>query len=159
MKQGELSTWLKTVIIFLAVIICVTVVYIGPNILEWRSSLNPELAYIYPLGMVTLISVLIPIIIALVFSWIICCEIKKNNSFSMKNSNLLKYIAICAIIDSVIFFISILTMFLFKSVDLTILVINFILLFSSIFAAVLMAVLSHLTEKAAQLKAENDLTI
>ena len=159
MKQSELSKWLKTVIVFLVIIACTTVFYIGPTIIGWRASLHPEWKFLSILGFGTSIIAIFPIMVAFGFSWVICDEIKKDNSFSMKNSRLLKYIANCLILDSVIFFMSLLMLFFFKYFDFTMIMINVILFFSFMFIAIIMAVLSHLTEKAAIIKSENELTI
>ena len=111
----------------------------------------PWLSFIWLLG--------IPCYIVLVIFWGICDEIRKDNSFSMKNAKALAIISKLAMVDSILCFSGIVTFSMFQMMHISILVLGILVVSVGIAISVIAAALGHLVQKASKLKDENDLTI
>jgi len=156
MKRVGLVRTLKGTIIFLAAMsaFCYTVVF--PNSvydLGW----DPEVAWLVKPGIIAVSLSAIPIAIALVLFWQICTEIGRDNSFCHKNASRLTGIGFCALIDTAYCAVGTVTLELL--VGSPVWVIGLMVCILGLAIALTSFLLSHLVLKAADLKAENDLTI
>ena len=120
---------------------------------------NPEFSNCYIPWLAVLLISAIPCYWGLYFGWKIAAEIGKDNSFSMENALYLKNISILAALDSVYFFVANLVLMIINMNHPGIFLISLLVVFAGIAVTVAAAALSHLVKKAADIKAENELTI
>lgn len=152
MKQHEMANWLKGITIFTGVVGLIILVAIIPTVVVGFITLNDKL--FQPMTLFIWGSAM-PVYICLFKVWQMCKNIENNNSFCHQNAKLLKEISLLAILDTVLYLIS---LAFFMDNILYILFVMCVVAVG-IFMAVLTVALSHLTTKAAVIKAENDLTI
>ena len=101
----------------------------------------------------------VPGFIALFLAWKIFAEIGRNNSFCTENAKRLRLISRLALLDTVLYMALAVVMFSFGLIHPSVLlVLTAVILFGSAMT-IAGAALSHLTQKAADMKADNDLTI
>ena len=100
-----------------------------------------------------------PCYISLGFGWSIATEIGRDNSFSYKNANSLRIISILAATDAVFFFLGNLLFLVLNMNHPGVLLFSCLLVFLGASISAASACLSHLVQKAAKLREENDLTI
>ena len=157
MKRLGLVRTLKGTIIFLTVMTIFFYIVVFPNRVVEFGCLNEENAWMVEPGIIAVSLSAIPIAIALVLFWNICTEIGKDNSFCHKNANRLTGIGFCALTDTAYCAVGTVTLEILAGSPVWVLG----LMVCSIGLAIALAafLLSHLVLKAADLKAENDLTI
>ena len=157
MKRVGLVRTLKGVIVFLALMVAVYYIEIFPDRIREMGRQNANVAWLVTPGIIAVSVSAIPIAAALILFWKICTEIGKDNSFCHQNARWLSGIGVCALIDTGYCAIG--------TVTLEFLVGSPIWLLGTAVCVVGLAIalaaflLSHLVLKAADLKAENDLTI
>lgn len=159
MNQSNLSKWLK--IITAGTAICGLILFfvvIPSRGFSWADA-YPEYAYGYLAWQIFFWIAGIPCFFALGYFWRICTEIGKDNSFSEVTAKLLVRISWLAAIDTLFFFVGNIVFAFLSMTPIWVLFLSFIADFVGIAVAVLAAALSHLVYKAAELKAEAELTI
>lgn len=159
MKRIELSKWLKFIIAFSALIGIFLCLFIAPDLGREAVSMNPELHYMYWPSLIFIWITAVPFYTALFKLWSICEEIYKDNSFCMKNAVRLKDVCKLALSECILYLLAIILLSFYKVLHPGILIIILFIIFIGISVAVVSAALSHLVEKASDLKDENDLTI
>lgn len=157
MKQKELSIALKAIITLcgaiLAVLACIVLPMSGFHLIDRF----PEATGLIWSAMIFLWITCIPVLVVLVLVWQIATQIGKNNSFSLENAHHLKLICILSITDTLLyFFAAIVLLFLRNPLPL---LFTILILCVGIAISVVSAVFSHLVQKGAEMKAEQDLTI
>lgn len=157
MKRVGLVRTLKGVIVFLAVMVAVYYVEIFPARIQEMGLLEPDLAWLVTPGIIAISLSAVPIAIALVLFWMICTEIGRDNSFCHKNARWLSGIGICALTDTGYCAVGTVTLELIAGSPVWLLGTAVCVVGLAIALAAFL--LSHLVLKAADLKAENDLTI
>ena len=155
-NQNGLKTWLRVGIVFFGLVCLAAFCLLIPMSIMGRSETLFE-------GHGTLLTVfaeiaVIPCILAMISAWKITIEIGKDNSFSKENVKNMKHIAFYSLAEGT--YLLILSVWfavnsLDKGIDGLFLA---ALLFSLISGAVALAAfcLSHLIQKAAKIKEEND---
>lgn len=159
MSQKSLSKWLKAIIAGMAVCGAIIYLYLIPVWGKGVAEANPEFSYCYIPWLAVILITAIPCYWGLYFGWKISSEIGKDNSFSMENAWYLKNISILAALDSVYFFLANLVLMVIGMNHPSIFLLSLFVVFAGIAITVAAAALSHLVRKAAELKAENELTI
>lgn len=159
MSQKNLSNWIKGIIAGMAVCGAIIYFYLIPLWGRGVAEAYPEFSYCYIPWLVVLFISAVPCYGALYFGWRIAAEIGKDNSFSKKNALFLKNISILAILDSVYFFGANLVLMILGMNHPGIFLVSLFVVFAGIAVTVAAAVLSHLVQKAADIKEENELTI
>ncbi|MDE7244450.1 MAG: DUF2975 domain-containing protein [Oscillospiraceae bacterium] len=157
MQRVGLVRTLKGVIIFLAVMAAIYYIEIFPDRIEEIVRQNANMAWLVTPGIIAISISAIPIAIALVLFWKICTEIGRDNSFCHKNARWLSGIGVCAMIDTGYCAIGTVTLELITGSPVWLLGTAVCVVGLAIALAAFL--LSHLVLKAADLKAENDLTI
>ena len=157
MKRLGLVRTLKGTIIFLAVMTLFCYIVVFPNRIKEFGLQNADSAWMVEPGIAAVSLSAIPIAIALVLFWNICTEIGKDNSFCHRNANRLTGIGFCALTDTAYCAVGTVTLEILAGSPVWVLG----LMVCTIGLAIALAafLLSHLVLKAADLKAENDLTI
>lgn len=159
MTQKSLSTWLRGIILGIAV--CGIVIYacVLPMLGKDLVQANPEFAYCYYPWLIILWISAIPCYLALYNGWKITTEIARDHSFCKENSIYLRQISMLALIDSGYFFVANLVLLFLNMNHPGILIGSLFVDFAGLAIAVVAAVLSHLVQKAAEIQQENELTI
>lgn len=159
MKQNTLAKWLKFIIIGVGICGLIVYAFIVPSYGQSLVNQNPELSYCYYPWLIFLWLTGVPCYVVLILAWKIASNIAKDQSFSVSNVKLLKWIAILAAGDSLLFF-AVNIIYLFVNMNHpSIVLISFIVVFAGITVSVVSAALSHLVMSAAQLQEQSDLTI
>ena len=159
MKQNTLAKWMKIIIAGIA--LCGVVVYgfIIPAYGKSMVSAYPEFTNRYLPWLIFLLASGVPCYCVLVLGWQIASNIGRDQSFTMRNARLLKWISWLAAGDSAFFFLGNVALLLMNmshpGVTLALLMVSF----AGVAVAVAAAALSHLVQKAAALQEQSDLTI
>ena len=157
MKQKELSIALKAIIALCGVILTVLAAVILPMSGVHLMDYFPDATGLIWSALIFLWITCIPVLVVLVLVWQIATQIGKNNSFSMENAHNLKLICILAMTDTLLyFFAAIVLLFLHSPLPL---LLTILILCLGIAISVVSAVFSHLVQKGAEMKAEQELTI
>ena len=119
----------------------------------------PEFAYCYVPWLVFLLIFSLPCFGALFFGWKISANIGRDNSFSYENAKDLGIISVLAGADSAVFFLGNAILLFLKMSHPSIALFSLFAVFAGTAITAVCAALSHLVQKAAAMKAENDLTI
>lgn len=159
MSQKSLSKWLKVIITGMGICGAIIFLYLIPVWGRDIAEANPEFSYCYIPWLTVILISAIPCYCVLYFGWRISSEIGKDNSFSMENARYLRNISILAALDSVYFFLANLVLMILNMNHPGIFLLSLFVVFAGIAVTVAAAGLSHLVRKAADLKAENELTI
>ena len=159
MQQKSLSKWLKFIII--GVGICTLIVYglMVPQMGQMIVEQNEEFGYRFWPWLIFIWATGIPCCIALIFAWKIAANIGADRSFSMANSNLLKWISVLAAGDAAFFFLGNIVLFFLDMSHPSVVLLSLLAVFAGVAVSVAAAALSHLVMKAAILQDESDLTI
>lgn len=160
MKRLGLVRTLKGTIIFLAAMTAFCYIVIFPQkILELGETGWPDadVSWLVTPSIIAVSISAIPIAIALVLFWRICTEIGRDNSFCHKNAGRLTGIGFCALVDTG--YCAVGTVTLEILVGSPIWVLGLMVCTVGLAIALAAFLLSHLVLKAADMKAENDLTI
>lgn len=163
MKQKELSILLRiTILLCGAIWLFFAHYFIRSFALSW---VERDGTFLFSLIRVSL---LLPVLAALLDAWHICTQIGKNNSFCRSNAMRLRRISHCALLDAgICIVLGAYTRFFLQFEQLPVSLSSpfdfyFVLLsvtLAGIVAAIAAGALSHLTLKAASIQDENDLTI
>ena len=156
MGRVGLVRTLKGVIIFLAVMAAVCYLVIFPQRVQEAGGMY-DMEWIVTPGIAAVSLSAIPVAIALALFWRICTEIGRDNSFCRRNARWLSGIGFCALLDTGYCAVGTVTIELLVGSPIWILGMGVCMVGLAIALAAFL--LSHLVLKAADLKAENDLTI
>lgn len=159
MSQDTLAKWLKAIIIGVGIFGALVYGVVIPECGKMLVTMYPEFSYCYYPWLFFIWMTGIPCYAVLVLAWKIAVNIQKDNSFSMDNSRLMKWIAGMALGDVTFFFIGN-VVFLFLDMNHPgIVLVSLLIVFIGVAVAVAAVVLSHLIAKAAGLQEQTDLTI
>lgn len=157
--QKNMVLTLRAAIILAAVMAIFAASVVVPVIGGDIAGAYPEFAYmLLPCEIFLWISAAV-FLAALVLAWKITSNIAVGESFSEKNARLLMYISRLALTECVWYAAGGAAMFVLGLLHPGIAVAGMVVEAVGICAAVACSALSHLTEKAAAIRAENDLTI
>lgn len=117
----------------------------------------PELSWLVTPGIIAISLSAVPIAIALALFWRICTEIGRDNSFCYQNARWLSGIGVCALVDTAYCAVGTVTLEIIAGSPIWLL--GTVVCVAGLGIALAAFLLSHLVLKAADLKAENDLTI
>ena len=159
MQQATLSKWLKFILIGVAIcgLVIYTVVFpaLGQSIITYNEEFSycfwPWLIFIWVTG--------IPCYIAIVLAWRIATNIGADQSFSLSNAKLLKWISILATGDAAFFFVGNIVFLTLNMSHPSIVLFSSIIVFAGVAISVASAALSHLVMKASDLQNQSDWTI
>ncbi|MEA5026655.1 hypothetical protein SDC9_117438 [bioreactor metagenome] len=156
MNQNDLAKWIKGILIGLAACGALVYLWIIPELGRSLIAQAPEFSYCYWPWQLFIWLTAVPCYIAVVLVWKIAAEVEADNSFSMINAGYLKGIMIAALADTLFFFTGNVLFFFMNMNHPGVFILALLICFAGIVVAVAAAVLSHLVEKAAKLKEENE---
>ena len=159
MKQDAFSKYLKGMVIAIALLGLLLCVFFVPGFGKDIIKINPNLTYLYYPSLVFVYITVIPVYIGLWNAWRIFSKIGKNNSFCFENSKRLKNIAYLASADTFLYVAAAIALLSMDALGWNALIFIVIIVFIGFAMAIVCSSLSHLVDKAATLKEENDLTI
>jgi hypothetical protein len=159
MKQKELAKWLKWVITFAALIGLFLCLLIAPALGHDAVSMYSEFDYMYWPCLIFIWITAVPFYFALYKAWLICREISDDNSFCAINAQRLKEISKLALSECILYLVAMIILLIMNLLHPSILLFTLFIIVVGISIAITSATLSHLVEKASELKKENDLTI
>ena len=159
MSQKTLSVLAKIIIILFAVLgtafYGIAVPFGGQELISGA----PELQYCYFPWLIFMELMVIPDYLVLVLAWKIADSIAKDRAFSKGNGRRFKYISVISLITTAYFFIGNTVFFLLKMNHPSVYIVSFGLTFIGASIAAASAILSYLSQKAADLQEQSDLTI
>ena len=159
MKQKELSIWLRAIVVIGFLCVAFLGAVVVPNTGHSLIGSNPQFAFLYtPFHIFIWISAA-PVFLCLILVWLMAVEIGRDNSFCLKNAARLKMCSFLSIFDTILYVAGAIALGLMGALPPVILIMIAGLAAVGAAIAVCCAALSHLTRKAAELKAENDLTV
>lgn len=159
MDQRSFSRWLKAVIAGVGICGGIVYGYVLPTWGRELASMYPEFADRYFPWLIIFWISGIPCYAVLWLGWRIARQIGRDNSFSEVNARDLKYVSCMALLDAAFFFAANVAMLLLNMSHPAVMIGSLLVVFAGIAVAVVAATGSHLIQKAARLKEENDLTI
>lgn len=159
MKQRELSKWLKLIIVVAAACCIALGAFLIPVLGREEANAAPELAYLFWPCLIFFWITELVVLAAFWQAWLIFSEIGRDNSFCMENARRLRTISRLAIVDSVLYAVCTIVLVILGAMHPGVLLIFAGIVLVGLAIAIASAALSHLTQKAASLKDENDLTI
>lgn len=158
MEQKELSAALKGIVLLCLAAIIILCGVLLPNWGAQTVFIGAE-QLLWPYR-ISLWLVCLPVLAVLVLVWRMAGRIGADNSFCVENAQALKCICLLAVGDTALYLVRALVFTLALRTAPPILVLLVIgVLLVGVAISVVAAVLSHLIQKAAELKAEQDLTI
>lgn len=160
-RKPASTTFLKAVILLLALGALALCIFVVPAIAGFAAELHPGQAYLKVLVMIDLYGAAVPFYIALYQTFKLLGYIDQNKAFSDASVLVLKNIKHCAVAISGMFALGLPLFYLMAEKDDApgIIVIGLIFIFASMVIAVFAAVLQKLLKDAIDLKSENDLTV
>ncbi len=159
MKRTEMGKYLKLTLIIALLASIVFFFIVIPTAAFKLTSYDVIYDLIYVPALIFMWISTIPVFISFYKFWIVFTEIGRDNSFCEKNARALHDVGIFAILDAILYLIALIAMIILNIFSAVILIITLFVIFVALVMAVLCIALSHLVEKAAALKSENDLTI
>jgi hypothetical protein len=159
MKQLEMARWLK-IIDGISLVCCIVLAFAVVPLLGYdMMSRYPDIAGMFWPCLIFIWLSVVPLIVIGIISWQIFIQIGRDESFCHENAARLKTISYLASIDVVAYLLASVALALMSLLPISVLLVALVVMMGSLLLAVTSATLSHLTEKAAALKAENDLTV
>lgn len=159
MNQKTLSAVLKTTAVCAAACFAVIFFVLIPMYGRAIVSKYPEFGYRYVPWLVFLIICSLPCFAALLLGWKIAANIGLDRSFSYDNAKYLGTVSVLAGADSAFFFLGNIVLLCINMSHPGVTLFSLFAVFAGTAICAICAALSHLVQKAADMKAENDLTI
>ncbi len=159
MKQKELSVWLRVVVVLIGVAVLFLAAVFLPALGREAADMNPEYAFLFWPCLLFLWATMLPVLASLALAWLIFAEIGRDNSFCMANARRLRAISILALVDTLLYIVWMVGLGLLGVLHPSVLIGSVCIVFMGVGFTVGAAALSHLAQKAAALKDENDLVI
>lgn len=159
MTHRKLSIYLKLIILAIALFGFLVYAMVLPDLGQGIVRANPEFAYCYAPWLAFLCLSGLPCYAALILAWRIAVNIGRDRSFILENARLLKWIFRLAAGDAVFFLLGNVVYLFLNMNHPGIVLYSLLVVFCGVAVYVVAAGLSHLTEKAALLQEQSDLTI
>lgn len=159
MGQKKMSIMLKCIAVIVGIMGALFLTVLMPVMADECRSMYKEVTYLYWPGICYGWMIGIMCYMALYQFWKICNEIGRDNSFSKENVKSLNIISLLALVVSGIWFAGLVGLILNGTISIGFFVLMSLAVFVSLAISVIAAVLSHLVQKAYELKEESELTI
>ncbi|MCR5611884.1 MAG: DUF2975 domain-containing protein [Clostridiales bacterium] len=160
MKQKTLARLIMAAIIGVAVCAAIVYVFIVPAFAEHLGkTAGEEFVYMIKPWLFFVSGTALPVAAMLVIAFTIAVNISRDRSFCMENARRLAVISILAAADSAYFFIGNVVLLLLGMNHPGIFLFDMLVCFVGLAVTVASGALSHYTRKAAELRADADLTI
>ena len=159
MEQKKIANGLKAFSIAVAVVGALFFFWYVPALIEEMAVMNPEAAGLRWPGTIGVWVIALLCYLALWEFWNICTRIGNDNSFCMENARSMKHIGLLAFLAALLMFGAGIFLACINCLGAAELLVEFFLIFVACGIGVVCAALSRLIRNAAEIKAENDLTI
>lgn len=160
MKQKTLARLIMSAIIGVAICLIVAYAFIIPAFAEHLgSSFGGEFAPLKKPWLIFVSITALPLFAMLVLAFIIAVNISRDRSFIMQNAKLLAAMSLLAAADTAYFFIGNVVLLLLNMNHPGIFLFDMLVCFLGLAVTLICAALSHYARKAAEMKADAELTI
>lgn len=159
MRQMETAKWLKGITIILGIMGLLFFFLIMPLLAEEMAKNYPEVSFLYWPGLIYGWFIAFFCYAILLQFWKVCVQIGRDNSFSKENAKAFAVISRLALLLAGVWFFGMLALALKRWLNPGIGIFMILAVIISVIVAILAAALSHLIQKAYELKLENELTI
>lgn len=159
MKQREYVRWLRALVILAGLALLALIGWLVPTLAGEMAAMYPEAAHLYWPGVIFVWATAAPVYAALVQAWGICGSIGAGQAFCERNVLRLKNMGLCMVIDAVLYLMAMVFLIAMNLGQPGILLMILAVIFIGVALAVVFFTLSHLTDKAAALQRDQDLTI
>ena len=160
MKQKTLAIMLMAVIIGVAVCAAVVYVFVIPELGRSLAEMGGgEIRNMYSPWIWFVSFTSVPVAAALAIAFLIALNIRRDRSFCMQNARFLAVIGILAAADTLYFFIGNIVLLFLNMNHPGLFLFDMLVCFFGLAVTLICAALSHYTRKAAELRADADLTI
>lgn len=159
MKQKELSIWLRIVLAVGAAFILFLSLLLVPKLGQRAVEHYPELEYMYLPCLIFFWVTAVLVLVFLALIWKIAVEIGRDNSFCYDNAKRLRMCSNLALADVILYLIAGCVLGAMNMLHFALIVAGVVICSIGAAIAVCCAALSHLTRKAADMQAENNLTV
>lgn len=159
MNQKKMSVMLKGIAVTAGIMGLLFFTILMPVLADECREIYEEAAYLYWPGICYGWLIGIICYIALFQFWKICNEIGRDNSFSKENIKSLNIISLLAVIVSGIWFAGLVGLILIGLISIGFFLLMSFAVLVSLAVSVIATVLSHLVQKAYELKEDSELTI
>lgn len=159
MKHTTLANTLKVIAVLITLMAVALFVFIVPDLFSAVDRDFPQFAHLKTFAIVAVDMGAIPIAVAIGAFWLICSNTAKDNSFSRKNAKLLSIIGLCALADTIYYFVFMLYLVVIGLYTPGILILGMGVVVIGLAIAVAAFLIARLVEKAAAMKEDSDLTI
>lgn len=159
MKQKRLALCLKVCTVIIALAAGLILLVILPNQAAWCLEVCPEFQWLTIPTYILVCGSYLPCLGALVAFYRICMEIGRDNSFCRENVRRLLFIAGCAVTGILLCVTQAVLMAAAQALHPGVLLLCLLICLFGITVAAAAAILSHLVEKACDLREDHDLTV
>ena len=159
MKQKELSVWLRAIVVLIGAAVLFLALVFVPDLGREAARQNVNFTWLYWPCLSYIWLTTVPVFLSLAIAWRIFAEIGRDNSFCQANARRLRTISFLALTDTVLYMIWAIVLGVLGALHPGVLTGVCCIVFMGLGFTVGTAALSHLTKKAADLKADSDLTI
>ncbi|MBR6802180.1 MAG: DUF2975 domain-containing protein [Eubacteriaceae bacterium] len=159
MTQKKLSKYLCFIVYFLALAGLFCIFVLAPKVGLSMAGKYQRFSHLYYPALMFIWVCAVPFYLGLYAAYLIGKDIGRDKSFSKINSDRLRKIGIYCVMESVLIFISIVSLVVIRVLNPFLLLILILLSLTVVALSVICFALSHLVMKAARLQEENDLTI
>ncbi|MBO4384954.1 MAG: DUF2975 domain-containing protein [Clostridia bacterium] len=160
MKQKTLARLIMAAIIGVALCLLIAYIFIIPAFAEHLAGIaGGEFASFKTPWLVLVSITALPLFAMLALAFVIAVNISRDRSFIMTNAKLLAAMSLLAAADSAYFFVGNVVMLLLNMNHPGVFLFDMIICFLGLAVTLICAALSHYARKAAEMKADAELTI
>lgn len=159
MKQKEVARWLKVIVVVTCLIGMAACCWVAPMLGLNFALVNPDLKWLFWPCLIFIWISAIPFYWILVIGWRLCSAIERDDFFSDYSARCFKHISLLALIECPLYLAGMIALFAIQLLHPSIFMGMGLVVFIGLAIALIAAALSHLIQKAADMKKENDLTV
>ena len=159
MKQKELSRWMKAIVVLGFICVLFLDAVWVPELGKDLAGNTPELQRMFWPCLIYFWISTIPVMVFMALVWKMATEIGRDNSFCHENAKRLRTCSHLALADVILYLIAGCVFGAMNLLHPALIIAGVIICSIGAAVAVCCAALSHLTRKAADMQAENDLTV
>lgn len=159
MKQKEVARWLKVIVVITGLIGMAACCWVAPALGMDLSLMNPDLKWLFWPCLIFIWITAVPFYWILLIGWRLCSAIEGDEFFTSYSARCFKHISLLAVAECLLYLAGMVTLLVMQVLHPSIMMAMGLVIFIALAIALAAAALSHLIQKAADMKQENDLTV